>query len=35
MLAILGKKWDEVDPQDYLDLIKRLEFKPRVVKLQN
>ncbi len=35
MLAILGKKWDEVEPQDYLDLIKRLEFKPRVVKLQN
>ena len=35
MLAILGKKWEEVEPQDYLDLIKRLEFKPRVVKLQN
>lgn len=35
MLAILGKKWDEVEPQDYLDLIKRLEFKPRIVKLQN
>lgn len=35
MLAILGKKWEEVEPQDYLDLIKRLEFKPRVVKLQD
>lgn len=35
MLAILGKKWEEVEPQDYLNLIKRLEFKPRVVKLQN
>ncbi len=35
MLAILGKKWDEVEAQDYLDLIKRLEFKPRIVKLQD
>ena len=35
MLAILGKKWDEVEPQDYLDLIKRLDFKPRIVKLQD
>ena len=35
MLAILGKKWEEVEPQDYLNLIKRLEFKPRVVKLQD
>lgn len=34
MLAILGKKWEEVKPQDYLELIKRLEFRPRIVKLQ-
>ncbi|MGM9998734.1 MAG: quinate 5-dehydrogenase [Candidatus Bruticola sp.] len=35
MLAILGKKWEEVEPQDYLSLITRLNFQPRVVKLQN
>ncbi|MGM9991412.1 MAG: quinate 5-dehydrogenase [Candidatus Bruticola sp.] len=35
MLAILGKKWEEVKPQDYLDLIKRLNFQPRIVKLQD
>ena len=32
MLAILGKNWEEVKPEDYLDLIKRLNFRPRIVK---
>lgn len=32
MIAMLGKKWDDVTPQDYLDLIKRLNFRPRIVK---
>ncbi|MDP2210627.1 MAG: hypothetical protein Q8J63_02675, partial [Candidatus Aquicultor sp.] len=25
-LALLGKKWEEVEPQDYLELLKRLDF---------
>lgn len=32
MISILGKKWDEVKPEDYLDLIKKLNFRPRIVK---
>ncbi len=33
-ISILGKKWDEVIPADYLQLIRQLEFKPRIEKLQ-
>lgn len=33
LLALLGKKWEEVTPQDYLDLLKRLDYKPRIEKL--
>ena len=33
LLALLGKKWDEVQPDDYLDLIRRLELKPRILDL--
>ena len=32
-ISILGKKWDEVVPDDYLQLIKQLDFKPRIEKL--
>ena len=32
-ISILGKKWDEVVPDDYLRLIKQLDFKPRIEKL--
>lgn len=33
LVAILGKRWEEVTGEDYLDLLRRLEFKPRIVKL--
>lgn len=33
LLVLLQKPWEEVTPQDYADLIKRLDLKPRVVKL--
>jgi hypothetical protein len=33
LLAILGKRWEEVRPEDYLDLIHRLDLKPRIVEL--
>ena len=33
LLAILKKKPDEVTPQDYLAMLKRLDFKPRVERL--
>lgn len=32
-LALLGKDWDEVEAQDYLELLERLDFKPRIEKL--
>ncbi len=33
LLSIIGKKWEEVEEQDYLDLIERLNLKPRIVEL--
>ena len=33
MLVLLGKAWDEVQPEDYLSLIERLDMKPRVIEL--
>lgn len=33
LLVILGKKWEEVTSQDYLDLIDKLQLKPRIVEL--
>lgn len=33
-ISILGKKWDEVVPDDYLQLIQKLNFQPRIEKLQ-
>lgn len=30
LLALLGKKWEQVSEQDYLDLLRRLDFKPRI-----
>jgi hypothetical protein len=32
MLVLLGKPWDEVKPEDYLELIERLDMKPRITK---
>ena len=32
-LSILGKPWDEVRPEEYLELIKRLDLRPRIEKL--
>lgn len=33
LLAILGKRWEEVTPEDYLGLLKKLEFKPQIIPL--
>jgi hypothetical protein len=33
LLALLGKKWQDVNPDDYLGLINQLGMKPRVQKL--
>lgn len=33
LIAILGKPWEEVKPEEYLSLLKKLGFKPRVEKL--
>jgi hypothetical protein len=33
LLALLGKRWEDVTPQDYMDLIRRLDLKPRVERL--
>lgn len=34
LLVLLEKTWDAVTPQDYVDLIRRLELKPRIESLQ-
>lgn len=33
LIAILGKNWEDVTPEDYLDLLKKLKFKPRIERL--
>ncbi len=33
-ITLVGKPWDEVQPEDYLKLISRLDLKPRIVALQ-
>ncbi|MBI2252861.1 MAG: quinate 5-dehydrogenase [Armatimonadetes bacterium] len=33
LLAILQKKWEEITPNDYLNLINKLKFKARIEKL--
>jgi len=33
LLSIIGKKWEDVTEQDYLDLIDRLKLKPRIEEL--
>jgi hypothetical protein len=32
-VALLNKKWEEVKPEDYLTLLKKLDYKPRIEKL--
>lgn len=32
-ISIIGKNWDEIKEEDYLELIKKLNFKPRIEKL--
>lgn len=34
LLALLGKRWEDVRPEDYLELIQRLDLRPRIVELQ-
>jgi hypothetical protein len=34
LLTLLGKPWEEVQSQDYLDLIAELQLKPRVIALK-
>jgi hypothetical protein len=33
LVAILDKQWDQISAQDYLDLLHRLDFRPRILKL--
>lgn len=33
LISILGKKWNDVVPSDYLELISKLGFKPRIERL--
>jgi len=30
LLTLLGKKWEDVVPDDYLSLIRKLDLKPRI-----
>jgi hypothetical protein len=34
MIALLGKKWADVTDEDYRDLLRRLDLKPRVIEYQ-
>ncbi|MBO8129532.1 MAG: quinate 5-dehydrogenase [Peptococcaceae bacterium] len=32
-VTLIGKPWKEIKPSEYLDLLKQLDFKPRILKL--
>ena len=34
LVAILGKPWDQITSGDYLDLLRRLDFRPRILNLK-
>lgn len=34
LVAIIGKPWDQITPVEYLDLLQRLNFRPRIVDLK-
>lgn len=34
LVAILQKRWEEIAPEEYLDLLRRLDFRPRIVHLK-
>ncbi|MGI5942416.1 MAG: quinate 5-dehydrogenase, partial [Pelotomaculaceae bacterium] len=33
LVAVLGKPWAEITPDDYLELLERLNFRPRILNL--
>ncbi|MBO8138535.1 MAG: quinate 5-dehydrogenase [Desulfotomaculum sp.] len=33
LVAILGKNWEDITPGEYIELLKKLDFKPRVLEL--
>lgn len=33
LLSMLGKRWDDVKPEDYLEILHELDLKPRVLQL--
>ncbi len=33
MVVLLGKRWEDITPKDYLDLMGRLDLKPRLLEL--
>ncbi len=34
LVAILQKPWEEIKPEEYLSLLRRLDFRPRIIRLQ-
>ncbi len=35
LVALLGKPYNDITPVDYLEIIKKLNFKPRIIELDN
>ena len=33
LLSMIGKKWEEVVAEDYLGMIRKLQLKPRIERL--
>lgn len=34
LVAILDRRWAEITPEDYLELLRKLDFRPQIIKLQ-
>ncbi|TYO96146.1 quinate 5-dehydrogenase [Desulfallas thermosapovorans] len=35
LVALLGKSWEEITPDEYRDIINKLNFKPRIIEMAN
>lgn len=35
LVALIGKPWDEITTEEYLDMLRQLDFKPRIIEMKS
>ncbi|HEY4687249.1 MAG TPA: hypothetical protein VIH20_03455, partial [Candidatus Subteraquimicrobiales bacterium] len=33
LVSIIGKPWEKITPEEYIEMLKKLDFKPRIERL--